>query len=152
MEKIGIKYGVFTAVGLMLYFLLMNLLGFSHIIEFRFLNAVILAIGIVMAIRAFKKVKGGDIRYLQGLGTGYLTALVATAIFSVFMLVFIKAFDDSLMEVLAAKNLFGESVSTTPGLVIFMVLMIEGMISGFMIGFIAMQYFKREDHKVPGSP
>ena len=152
MEKIGVKYGLLTALGLVLYFLLMKLLGFVHIVELRFLNAVILTIGIVFALRAYKKLKQGNIGYLQGLGTAYLTALVATAVFAVFMLVYIKGFDDSLLEVLAAENLFGDRVSSTPGLVIFMVLMLEGMISGFMIGFIAMQYFKREDHKVPGSP
>jgi hypothetical protein len=152
MEKIGIKYGLFTALGLVVYFLLMKLLGLSHIVELRFLNALILTLGIVFAIKNFKKMKNGNIGYFQGLGTAFLTALVATTLFASFMLLYIKAFDDNLIEVLSANNLFGERMTATPGLVIFIVLMLEGMISGFMIGFIAMQYFKRRDHKVPGSP
>lgn len=150
MEKISIKYGLFTALSLILYFLLMKLLGLVHIVELRFLNGLILTVGIVIAIRALKKVKEGNIGYFQGLGTAFLTASIATVLFAAFMLIYIKAFDDSLIEVLSADNLFGERVSSTPGLVVFMVLMIEGMVSGFMIGFIAMQYFKRRDYKAPG--
>lgn len=152
MEKISLKYGLLTAAGLIGYFLLMNLIGLEHILELRFLNAVIMAIGIVLALRAFKRAKQGNIGYLSGLGTGFLTSLVATLIFSSFMLLYIKAFDDSLMEVLTQNRMVGERIASTPGLVIFMVLMLEGVISGAMIGFIAMQFFKRPDHTVPNSP
>lgn len=152
MEKIGIKYGLVTALGLVLYFLLMKVIGLVHVVELRFLNALILTIGIVMAIRALKNMKQGRMRYLQGIGVAYITALVATIIFAAFMVVYIKAFDENLLEVLTAENLFGERMSITPGLVVFVVLMLEGMISGIMIGFIAMQWFKRPDHKLPGSP
>lgn len=152
MEKIGLKYGFLIAAGLILYFLIMRMVGLSHILEFRFLNAVIMAIGIVLALRAYKKSKQGKIGYLNGLGTAFLASLVGTSIFSVFMLFFIKAFDDSLMDVLTSNQMVGEQVVSTPGLVIFMVLMLEGVISGAMIGFIAMQFFKRADHTVPNSP
>lgn len=148
MEKLSIKYGLLTAFGLIFYFLFMKLIGFLHIVELRFLNAVILAVGICLALRAYKRLMLGDIGYLKGLGIAYLTALVATVIFAAFMLIYIKGFDDSLIEVLTAENLFGERVASTPGLVIFVVIMLEGMISGFMIGFIAMQYFKRQNFKV----
>ncbi|WP_162426222.1 hypothetical protein [Pontibacter pudoricolor] len=68
------------------------------------------------------------------------------------MLIYIKTFDNSLLAVLSHNSMVGERVSSTPGLVIFMVLMLEGVISGAMIGFIAMQFFKRPDHTVPNSP
>lgn len=152
MEKIGLKYGLMTAAGLIGYFLIMRLIGLVHIVEFRFLNAVIMAIGIVLALRAYKRIKHGNIGYLSGLGAAFLTSLVSTLIFSLFMLVYIKAFDDSLLKVLTANRMVGEQVANTPGLVIFMVLIMEGVISGAMIGFIAMQFFKREDHTVPNSP
>jgi len=147
MEKISIKYGLLTALGLVLYFFLMKLLGLAHILELRFFNAVILAVGIIFAIKAVKLMKEGNLGYFQGLGTAFLTAFIATVIFAAFMVFYIKTSDDGLMDVLTADDLFGGRVSATPGLVVFMVLMVEGMISGFMIGFIAMQYFKRRDHK-----
>lgn len=152
MEKIGLKYGLLTAFGLIGYFLLMKLLGLSDVIELRFLNGLIMAVGVVMAIKALKTFKEGKIGYFQGLGVGIITGVLATIVFAAFMLIYIKAFDDSLLNVLAGNQFFGERMSITPGLVIFMVLMLEGIISGFMISFIAMQWFKRRDHKVPGSP
>ncbi|MHC2991962.1 membrane protein, partial [Pontibacter sp. HJ8] len=51
MEKIGLKYGIFTALSLIAYFLLMKLIGLERIIELRFLNGVIMAIGVTLAIR-----------------------------------------------------------------------------------------------------
>lgn len=152
MEKIGIKYGLLTALGLVLYFLLMKVVGLVHIVELRFLNAIILTTGIILAIKALKNMKQGKMKYLQGIGVAYITALVATILFASFMALYIKTFDDNLLEVLTAEDLFGERMSVTPGLVVFIVLMLEGMISGFMIGFIAMQWFKSPDHKVAGSP
>ena len=152
MEKIGLKYGLLTAAALIAYFFLMRLVGLVHIIELRFLNGLIMAVGVVLAIRAYKKIVDGNISYFKGLGTGLITAVVGTTIFAATMVVYIKVGGKELIEVLAADNLFGDRVASTPGVVIFSVLMLEGVISGFMIAFIAMQWFKQKDHKVPGAP
>jgi hypothetical protein len=152
MENVGLKYGLFTALALILYFLLMKVLGLEQIIELRFLNGLIMAAGVTLAIRAYKKSKEGNIGYFQGLGTGIITSALATVIFAVFMVIYIKGFDNALLDVLAGEQFFGERMAITPGIVIFMVLILEGIISGFMVSFIAMQWFKRRDHKVPGSP
>jgi hypothetical protein len=144
MENIGLKYGLLTAAGLILYFFLMKLIGLVHIIELRFLNGIIMAIGIVLAIRAYKSVKGGDISYFKGLGTGLITAVVGTVLFAAFMVVYAKVAGEQLIEMLSSERYFGERVESTPGVVIFSVLMLEGIISGFMISFIAMQYYKKQ--------
>jgi hypothetical protein len=152
MEKIGLKYGIFTALSLIAYFLLMKLIGLERIIELRFLNGVIMAVGVTLAIRGYKKFREGNIGYFSGLGVGIITAIIGTVVFAAFMVVYIKTFDHRLLEVLAGDQYFGDRLTITPGVVIFTVLMLEGVISGFMISFIAMQWFKRRDHKVPGSP
>lgn len=152
MEKIGLKYGLFTALSLIAYFLLMKLIGLEQIIELRFLNGLIMAIGITLAIRGYKKSRNGAIGYFSGIGVGLITAIIGTVLFAVFMVVYIKTFDHRLLEVLSGDQYFGERMSITPGIVVFTVLILEGVISGFMISFIAMQWFKRRDHKVPGSP
>lgn len=152
MEKIGLKYGLLTAAGLILYFFLMKLLGLIHITELRFLNGLIMAIGVVLAIRALKIVSSGKIGYFKGLGTGVITAVVATVLFASFMVAYIGIAGEDLIEMLTAERYFGQRVASTPGIVIFSVLMLEGLISGFFISFIAMQYFKRNDYKTPNSP
>ncbi|MFD2999277.1 DUF4199 domain-containing protein [Pontibacter toksunensis] len=152
MEKIGLKYGLLTAAGLILYFFLMKLLGLIHITELRFLNGVIMAIGVVMAIRSYKIVSAGEIGYFKGLGTGVITAVVGTVLFASFMVAYVTIAGAEMIEMLTSERYFGERVESTPGVVIFSVLMLEGLISGFLISFIAMQYFKRDDFKSPNSP
>ncbi|WP_266205221.1 DUF4199 domain-containing protein [Pontibacter kalidii] len=152
MEKIGLKYGLLTAAALIVYFFLMQLLGLVHIIELRFLNGLIMAAGVVLAIRAYKKVMEGNIPYFKGLGTGLITAVVGTVVFAAFMVVYVKTAGHSMIEMLSAERYFGERVESTPGVVIFSVLLLEGVISGFMFAFIAMQWFKQRQHKVPGAP
>ncbi|TPE42529.1 DUF4199 domain-containing protein [Pontibacter mangrovi] len=152
MEKIGLKYGLLTAAGLIAYFLLMKLLGLTHIIELRFLNGVIMAVGVVLAIKAYKELVQGNISYFKGLVTGFITAVVGTVVFSAFMLIYVKTGGKELVEALSAERYFGDRIEETPGVVIFSVLMLEGVISGFMTSFIAMQWFKQRQHKVPGAP
>ncbi|MCX2741488.1 DUF4199 domain-containing protein [Pontibacter anaerobius] len=152
MEKIGLKYGLLTAAALIIYFFLMKLLGLVHVIELRFLNGLIMAVGVVLAIRAYRLVMDGQISYFKGLGTGIITAVVGTVIFAAFMVVYVKTGGESLIEMLSAERYFGERVEATPGVVIFSVLFLEGIISGVMISFIAMQWFKQRQHKVPGAP
>lgn len=145
MEKIGLKYGLLTAAGLILYFFLMKILGLIHITELRFLNGLIMAVGVVLAIRSYKALTGGNISYLKGLGTGIITAVTGTVLFAAFMVAYASIAGDAMTEMLTAERYFGERVEATPGIVIFSVLMLEGLISGFLISFIAMQYFKRDD-------
>ena len=152
MEKIGLKYGLLTAVVLFAYFFLMKLVGLVHIVELRFLNGLILAVGVVLAIRSYKKMVEGKISYFKGLATGIITSVVATVVFSAFMVVYIKTAGQDLVEVLSAERYFGERIDSTPGVVIFSVLLLEGVISGLMISFIAMQWFKQRQYKVPGAP
>lgn len=149
MEKIGLKYGFFTALGLIAYFLLMMLFGLEKVLELRFFNAVIIAAGICLGIRGYKISVGGNLHYLKGIGTGLLTAMVASALFAVFMLVYTKTAGGDLVEAIAADNLFGDRMEATPGVVIFMVLMVEGIFSGFIISFVAMQWFKKPNHEYP---
>ena len=152
MEKIGLKYGLLTAAGLVAYFLLMKAIGLVHIVELRFLNGLIMAVGVVLAIRAYKTMSGGSFGYFKGIGTGMITAVTGTVLFGAFMVAYVKIAGGDLLEMLSTRHYFGDRVATTPGLVIFSVLLLEGIISGFMISFIAMQYFKRRDYKVPNSP
>ncbi|MFD2512596.1 DUF4199 domain-containing protein [Pontibacter locisalis] len=152
MERVGIKYGVLTAAGLIGYFVIMMLLGLTDVIELRFLNGVIMAIGVTLAIRAYKISVNGQIAYLQGFGVGTITAVVATTLFAALMVLYIKIAGEGLVSTLSTQRYLGERVMSTPGVVVFIVLMLEGVISGVMISFIAMQWFKRDEHKVPNSP
>ncbi len=145
------KYGLLTAAALIAYFLLMALLGLTHIVELRFLNGIILAVGVVLALRGYKVKEEGNVKYFKGLGTGIITSIVATVIFATFMLIYLKIAGEAFVELLTAEQYLGQRIEVTPGIVIFTVLMLEGLISGVMISFIAMQFFKRPQHQMNGS-
>ena len=151
MGQIGFKYGLLTAVGLILYFFLMKVLGVVHITELRFLNGIIMAIGVVFAIRSYKALTRGNINYFKGLGTGVVTAITGTLVFAAFMVAYTSVAADEMIGIMSSERYFGERAEATPGIVIFMVLLLEGLISGFMISFIAMQFYKRDDFKAPES-
>ncbi len=145
MEKIGIKYGLLTAAGLVIYFFLMNVLNLTHHTALHFLNGIIMTTGVVMAIRAYKRIKHGVLSYFSGLGVGVITAIVGTLLFAVFMVIYVNVGGADLLETLSSQPYIGERINITPGIVIFSVLMLEGVMSGAMVSFIAMQYFKTEE-------
>lgn len=147
MGMTGLKYGLLTAAGLILYFFLMRMLGLLHITELRFLNGIIMAVGVVLAIRAYKADSAGHIPYFKGLGTGVVTAVTGTVVFAAFMVTYAVIAGEEMIRILKSEQYFAERVEATPGIVIFTVLMLEGLISGFLISFIAMQFYKNDDYK-----
>ncbi|MGQ0828751.1 MAG: hypothetical protein ACT4ON_10185 [Bacteroidota bacterium] len=55
LEKIGFTTGLITSVVLIGYFMIMKLLGFAHILELRFFNGIILAIGVCYGIYKYNR-------------------------------------------------------------------------------------------------
>ncbi|GAB2942164.1 hypothetical protein GCM10027048_03330 [Hymenobacter coalescens] len=142
-ERNGIRYGLFTAAAMAAYFLVASLLGVAHKIEYSYLNFVILAIGVCIAIAHYKAVRHDRMPYLHGFGTGIITAGVASVVFGLFFVVY-SVVSPGLMERMRAEDLFGFDLSVT---VAFLALLLQGVMSGVIISLIAMQYFKSPDHK-----
>ncbi|RYU74173.1 DUF4199 domain-containing protein [Hymenobacter persicinus] len=142
-EKNGVRYGLPTAAGMAAYFLLASLLHLTDRVEFSFLNGVILAIGVSMAIAHYKQVCHNRMPYLQGFGTGIVTALVASVVFGLFFIVY-TVINPAIMDQLRARDLFGFDLSVT---IAFLAIVLQGVMSGVIISLIAMQYYKSPDHK-----
>ncbi|MCC2544935.1 DUF4199 domain-containing protein [Hymenobacter sp. BT175] len=142
-EKNGIRYGLLTAIGMVVYFIVASLIGLTDRIEYSFLNAIILAIGVCMAIARFKRYKEDRMPYLQGFGTGIITAMVASVIFALFFIVYTLIKPD-IMSNIRARDLFGFDLSVT---IAFLAIILQGAMSGVIISLVAMQYFKSPDHK-----
>lgn len=147
-QSVGIKYGILVGIAHIVFFLIMWALGLLEIIELSFFSGFFLVIGIVVAISSFKKVRRGGIKYLQGLGIGGTVGAVSSVILALFLMVFLGTFRTGYLENLQASALFPESLSL---LSLFVLTILYGTIPGVLIGFIAMQWFKREDHAtMPG--
>jgi hypothetical protein len=141
-ENNGFRIGVLTGVAMIAYFLIANLLGFIRI-EYSFLNAGILAIGSCWAIARLKRQKGDKLPYLQGFGTGIVTALVASITFGLFFIAY-SAINHEFMEQTRVQDLFGFDLSVT---IAFLAIVLQGAMAGMIVSLIAMQYFKSPDHK-----
>ncbi len=144
-QKTSIKYGVFTGLAHIIYFLLLILTGLVEVIELHFLTGIILVVGVVVAISRFKAARKGMIDYLQGLGLGLFVGLVSSAIFAVAQVVGDYLFSMVFTEAYRSSNLFFSDLSIWVQAVLWIVF---GIWIGALTGFIAMQYFKRPDHRM----
>lgn len=140
-ESVGLKIGLITSLALVAYFFLMKVLGLSHIIELRIFNFLILCTGICYGINKLKKELHEDDFYLKGLAEGILISVVSLLPFATFISFYLEYFDVALMDHIKSSVAMGEYIN---GLTIFFVIGMEGLASGAVITFCAMQYFKSE--------
>lgn len=144
-QNLAVKYGILVGVAHIAYFLLMRILGLIHNIGLSYLSGIFLVVGIVLAISKYKKLKGGMLRYFEGLAIGAITAAVSSLILGLFLVLFVTVFDSTYLDALSASGLFPEGLSV---LSLFLVTLLEGTVPGFLVAFIAMQWFKRPDHSM----
>jgi hypothetical protein len=145
-QKISLKYGIFVGLAHIVYFLIMRVFGLLHIVELSFFSAVFLIIGIVMAISSLKRAKGGEIHYFEGLATGVTVGVVSSTILALFLVMYISLFDATYLSNLQASSLFPRGLSM---IALFALTIIYGTWPGFIIAFVAMQWYKRADHTMP---
>ena len=145
-QNIGIKYGLLVGVAHIVFFLIMRMIGLTRIVELSYLSGIFLIIGIVVAISKFKRINRGFIRYFDGLGIGVVTAFVSSLILALFLVLYVAVFDSSYLEMMQASALFPAGLSV---LAMFWITIAHGTWPGFIIGFIAMQWFKSPEHTMP---
>ena len=137
-EQNGFRFGLLTAAVLCVYTLLAAVLGFFSRIEAGSLNVLILIMGSVLAIRNLRKVRGEQMPYLGGYGTGIITALVASVVLGLFFIVLTTLMPKSL-DLTQVENLFGFDLSVV---IAFLAIVLMGSMTGVITSLIAMQYFK----------
>ena len=147
LQKTAARYGIFTALASIAYFLLMKAFGLLDQIQYSFLVGVILSIGICLAIAQYKRQNDLRITYLSGLGVGFVTSLVSSVLFGAFVSIY-SMFDKTFVTAMQARDLFGLDLSMAA--VCFIGILLQGVMIGSFVGYIAMMYFKNPDHK-PGS-
>lgn len=86
--SLPVLYGIFTAGGLIAYFLLLLLFGLHVNPAYSIFNLVILGVGLYLVVNKYKKVKGDKFKFQKGIMTGLMTGFIATAIFTAFFAVY----------------------------------------------------------------
>lgn len=137
-ERVAIRYGLITFLGLVVYFMLMKWAGLFEIHELRGLNFFILLGGIGYAIKHYKTINE-DFVYFQGLSLGILTTLATVIPFGVFVF-FYLVIDVNFMQNIITNEPFGQYLN--PYILSFLVVF-EGIISGGFMSFAIMQYMQK---------
>jgi len=148
-ERIGVRYGLLTCLGLVAYFLLMQTIGLGHIIELRFLNFIILAYGIYYAIMKLKIEVPEDDFYFKGLAEGVMVSIISVVPFAAFVATYLAYIDPNLMNEIRQNVHISGNINTLSA---FVVINLEGCASGVLITYVAMQYFSSAKHKETKRP
>jgi len=141
-EKTAEKYGLFTAIGLIALFFAMKLIGVLHVIELRALNCLILAGGVIMALRYFSKTKPESFTYLKGLGLGVLTGIIGSILFGLFIFIYTNFLDPEFMQTMIDNEPFGQYLNPY---IAGVAVTVEGIASCLILTFIAMNYMDTTD-------
>jgi hypothetical protein len=128
------KIAALTALGLIVFFLLMKLLNLNTIVELRFLNVLILLVGVRYVLLRKRAENGGKLDYLQGMMSGFMTAFVAAVLFAVFVFIYLNI-DSAFMLYLRNTQPFGNYLTPASSSIITI---LEGAASGAIITFMLM--------------
>ena len=95
--RTALKYGVVTAVAIMVFTTILNVAGQSQNKWLAMLSYVIMIVGIVLAMKEFREVNKGFMTYGEGLGLGSLVSAILGFLASMFAMVYLKFIDPTIM-------------------------------------------------------
>ncbi len=142
-EKNGLRMGFYTALVLMAYTGVAVMAGFLGKLEAGALDIILLAGGVVLAIRRLKGACGEKMTYFGGFSTGIITALVASGLLGAFFWL-LGGVSQAAVSQIQARDLFGADLGVLIG---GLGVMLLGTMTGVVTSLIAMQYFKSNAHQ-----
>jgi hypothetical protein len=144
-NRIPESYGVRIAVGLIFYFMVMKLFGLSHHVELRLMNLLILVAGVYVALKKFRETHDDKLNYFRALVTGVATAAIGSALFALFLFVYMQA-DSALMKSIIENEPMGHYLNAY---IVAFIVMLEGVFSGLLVTFILINYVTTDEVNVP---
>jgi glucan phosphoethanolaminetransferase (alkaline phosphatase superfamily) len=144
-NRIPENYGLRIAAGLIVYFLIMKVAGFSHVVELRLVNIVILIAGVYLALKKFKHTHEEHLNYFRALVTGVATGAIGSVIFALFLFIWMKV-DVGMMEHIQTTDPMGRYLN--PYIAAFIVAL-EGVFSGLLVTFILINYVTTDEVSDP---
>lgn len=142
-ENNAMRMGFYTALVLMVYTGVAAMVGFLGKLEAGALDILLLAGGVVLAIRRLKKGSGSRMSYFQGFSTGIITALTASVLLGAFFWLLGGISKDAVRQI-EARDLFGADMGVLIG---GLGIILMGTMTGVVTSLIAMQYFKSAEHQ-----
>ena len=142
LSVICVSVGLAVSLILIAYFLLIRTFALENIFYLRLINIFFLLTGIIVAERICSSRVAHKVDYLKGLRIGIQVTLFATIPYAIFMAVYLKTNHD-FAGFIQTHTSFGKFLTPLPACVAGIV-MIEGIVSGFILTYIIMPYFKRK--------
>ncbi|KAA6437193.1 hypothetical protein ACD591_12605 [Rufibacter glacialis] len=140
-QGIGVRYGILSAVAMIIYFLIINALGFQNSEIIRFGSNIFILIAVVLAIGTLKKSHDAlhrETPYLPGLAIGFLVGLLGSGLYAGFILFHAIFLEPGYAGVLHNQDYFGIRL---PLMMVLGSVVILGTAVGAMTGYILMMAF-----------
>lgn len=137
--SVPIKYGLIIAVGLIAYFLILSLFNLHIYPLFSLFNGVIMAVGMWLALKAYRNSKGAKFKYQKGFMASLLTGFNATIVFTIFFAFYATELNANYLSNLI--NMWRTDYGTEIGIVLFVVA-IMGFATTLVLTLAYMQLFK----------
>lgn len=145
--KLAIKAGIAICISFIAYFMVMKYLDLLYMTELRFLNIFILITGLIVTFRYYRKQTNVlNVPYFEGLGLGLLTSFVSFALFAVFIYFYFLKVDPALLQSLKGNTVMLGNTSMN-ALYTAATVVLQGMVSGLIVSFVIMQYYKSGFYK-----
>jgi Protein of unknown function (DUF4199) len=141
-EGIGIRYGIYASVAMIIYFIVLNLLKLAYIEELRFMSHIFILIAVVLAIGAYKSKRpaSADLPYLPGLSLGFVVGLSAAVIYAAFIFIYANFINVSFLQELQDQDYYGAKLSP---FMLFAAIVILGIAVGSMTSYILMMLYDK---------
>lgn len=133
-------YGTFIALGLILYFFLIYLIGLIYVLELRLFNVVILVAGIYFALKQYKRTHAGPLNYFRALTIGLASSFIGISTFTLFLFLYLKV-DTGLLHAIQQKAPLGPYLDAY---IATFAVWIEGIFSGMIVTFLLTNFIDTE--------
>lgn len=144
-NRIPQSYGLRIALGLTVYFVVMNLAGLAHEVELRLLNLLILVTGVYLALKKFRETHEDHLNYFRALITGVATAATGSLLFAMFMFLYMTI-DESLMRSIIENEPMGRFMNPY---IASCIVALEGLFSGLLVTFILINFVATDEVNEP---
>ena len=144
-NRIPESYGLKIAIGLIGFFLIMKVIGLSNHVELRLLNLLILVAGIYYALKKFRLTHHDSLNYFRGLITGFTTGAIGSALFALFLFVWMKL-DANMMQSIIDNEPMGRYLNAYMA---SFIVALEGVFSGLLVTFVLINYVHTDEVNDP---
>jgi hypothetical protein len=138
-SSVPMIYGVFTAIGLIAYFLLLSFFGLHKQPMYSALNVAITGLGIYLAIKKYRGQKQAKFIYQKGFTIGLGTGFIATVIFTAFFAVYASELNPKFSNELV--TMWETDWFVNIGMLVFTVALM-GFATTFVMALAIMQRYK----------